>query len=401
MKHFINIDDGEAMDRFVTELKKFPYVFESEEVNSAMVKFILAYVKYRATTSQYYNTSSLSIADMLDKLCEKLGPVFTQFFLEGYKDITKFISDTRVTSLVNLILTFHGPENPLSEDLVAVLFQYFSGEFQHKVSNLHLLRFFKENDENLSRLFGLIKQNEANYTPDALLYIAGKWKQSQSEKVQIPHGNLFSDDVEFLITCALQRIAKEHGQDSIKVSTYDGSFLPRDSPNSDIQWVFKTMQENPATAVAKSDQFHRVLALIDEAFSNDIPTILSLCTVLSKNKVLHQKCKSKFGKNVIQLIDEAAFKKLESIQAKQYWSLSFVQDLVKAQEYYKMCASGGLDSFKQLLIKIQKQEKRMRRLIANQKELLYPRNEVYRGYIVFAFSVIIFVCLSVCLFVCL
>ena len=33
--------------------------------------------------------------------------------------------------------------------------------------------------------------------------------------------------------------------------------------------------------------------------------------------------------------------------------------------------------------------------------LLYPRYEVYRGYIVFAFSVIMFVCLSVCLFVCL
>ena len=28
--------------------------------------------------------------------------------------------------------------------------------------------------------------------------------------------------------------------------------------------------------------------------------------------------------------------------------------------------------------------------------ILYPRYEVYRGYIVFAFSVIMFVCLSVC-----
>ena len=30
-------------------------------------------------------------------------------------------------------------------------------------------------------------------------------------------------------------------------------------------------------------------------------------------------------------------------------------------------------------------------------ESLYPRYEVYRGYIVFAFSVIMFVCLFVCL----
>ena len=102
--------------------------------------------------------------------------------------------------------------------------------------------------------------------------------------------------MEFLITCALQRIAKEHDQDSITVSADDGSFLPRDCPNLGIQWVFKTMQEKPATAVTKGDQFHRVLALIDEAFSNDIPTIMSLCNVLPKNKVLHQKCKSKFGK---------------------------------------------------------------------------------------------------------
>ena len=32
--------------------------------------------------------------------------------------------------------------------------------------------------------------------------------------------------------------------------------------------------------------------------------------------------------------------------------------------------------------------------------LLYPRYEVHRGFIVFAFSVIMFVCLFVCLFVC-
>ena len=35
-------------------------------------------------------------------------------------------------------------------------------------------------------------------------------------------------------------------------------------------------------------------------------------------------------------------------------------------------------------------------LCTNMKVYLYPRYEVYRGYIVFAFSVIMFVCLSVC-----
>ena len=35
------------------------------------------------------------------------------------------------------------------------------------------------------------------------------------------------------------------------------------------------------------------------------------------------------------------------------------------------------------------------------KNSIYPRYEVYRGYIVFAFSVIMFVCLSVCWFACL
>ena len=38
--------------------------------------------------------------------------------------------------------------------------------------------------------------------------------------------------------------------------------------------------------------------------------------------------------------------------------------------------------------------------IAYQSLYLYPRYEVYRGYIVFAFSVIMFVCLFVCLSVC-
>ena len=32
--------------------------------------------------------------------------------------------------------------------------------------------------------------------------------------------------------------------------------------------------------------------------------------------------------------------------------------------------------------------------------LLYPRYNVYRGYLVFAFSVIMLDCLSVCMFVC-
>ena len=40
-------------------------------------------------------------------------------------------------------------------------------------------------------------------------------------------------------------------------------------------------------------------------------------------------------------------------------------------------------------------------LISLKSGFLYPRYEVYRGYKVFAFSVIMFVCLSVCLFVCL
>ena len=41
------------------------------------------------------------------------------------------------------------------------------------------------------------------------------------------------------------------------------------------------------------------------------------------------------------------------------------------------------------------------KILAIRKCLFYPRYEVYRGYIVFAFSVIMFVCLSVCWFVCL
>ena len=37
-----------------------------------------------------------------------------------------------------------------------------------------------------------------------------------------------------------------------------------------------------------------------------------------------------------------------------------------------------------------------KRKINCERKYLYPRYEVYRGYIVFAFSVIMFVCLSVC-----
>ena len=39
--------------------------------------------------------------------------------------------------------------------------------------------------------------------------------------------------------------------------------------------------------------------------------------------------------------------------------------------------------------------------LSNIYALLYPRYKAYRGYIVFAFSVIMFVCLFVCLSVCL
>ena len=38
-------------------------------------------------------------------------------------------------------------------------------------------------------------------------------------------------------------------------------------------------------------------------------------------------------------------------------------------------------------------------VVSTKSQYLYPRYEVYRGYIVFAFSVIMIVCLFVCLFV--
>ena len=364
LKHYENVQDGKVLSRLFFELKEFPYLYDCEAIHVAVVKFILTCIRYRNEHgSSSCDLSVYQAVDMLEELCSKLGTKFTNIVLASWVDLTKYVPSHQLDRLFDKMVSFHHSDNPLSESMLQTVFEFFSGKFQHEVNNLQMLKFFEDGDEVLNKVFILIKENEVNYSARGLLYIAQKWRQNQSDSLQLPCDNIFSSDVEFLISCALRRIGLEHRADGLcRIEHFYGNFLPLDRPNSDIQWVFQTFLEKPTSVVVKSDQFTHILDLIHEAFSSDLPTILSLCSHLQKRKSLQQKCKSRFGEKVLQSITKAVFETLEKLQGKHYGS--FLRELERVKEYYSMCVNDGLEAFKLLLEKVQEKYKRKRKLIA-------------------------------------
>ena len=245
-------------------------------------------------------------------------------------------------------------------------FKYFSGNFKHDVHGCKLLTFFKPGDMNLNKIYNLIKENEINFTPSALLYVAQKCNELQSVSVVIPSGNIFSNEVELLIDRALHRIEKESVSFNLNTGKYTGHFLPQSEPDPHIQFVFHALQEKPARVVVKCRQFVQILDLVFRAYANNLPTILSICSSMSDNKLLLEKCKIKFGDKIVELINEAVFEKLKHLRPTDYKTFE-LELLQKVKNYFNKYVTDGAKEFDLLLRNIKLKHKTKRKLMEDLK----------------------------------
>ena len=363
------MEDGKALCELWKQLrelwnqlrnKQLPYICESESVHLAVTKFILNCIKM--SDSYCVITSFYDCTEVLKNLCDELGVKLSELVVCNWANFKCFPRHL-LDELVDKMISFHMPDSPPSAIMVQAVLDFLSKDVKHDLRDLLVLKFFRHGDKNLIKIFSLIKANQANYTPAALLHVAQKWKQNQYYSVQINSTNLFSHEVENLITYALQGIAKEAKEDHSGASfnRHHGFFLPSYNPYSDVQWVFQSFLEKPTTVVVKSKQWLLMLDFIQKAFSEDLPTILSLFSCLEDHKLLVQKCRTKFGENVVKMINQSVVYGLDNIHNRQY--NNFLEDLKKAKEYFTKCANKGLQEFRQLLKKIKQERKNKKKLM--------------------------------------
>lgn len=358
LKHYEKVKDGKALYYLWSELRDFPYGLESEEVQVALVKFLLNCIKRHNNRKANFGNGQATTLSMLDNLCKKLGTKFTEIVLVSWEEMIKFFRSGQLNSLVDTMKDVHTLEKPLSKDMVDVVMDFFSGKFQHDVDSCQLLIFFNPGDENYTKAVGLIRENAANFTPAALLHVAQKQMDHPSETEQVPLGNIFSTEVELFINCALHRIGMENKSNDFYISDRN---LLYGTPNSDVQWVFKAFLEKPADVVAKSRQFFDVLNLMQETFSNDLQTILSLFSSIESKEPLLEKCKLRFGERIVQLVNKSLFEVLNHINHNSYGRI--LQQLETVQEYYVKYVNDGPNAFKLMLSNMKRVYKTKRKLI--------------------------------------
>ena len=348
--------DGKALYYLWSRVKDFPYNSESEEVKVAMVKFLLNCIKRHNLRKANFGGSLSTTLDMLENLCIKLGPKFTEIVLPSWEEMIKFFRPSYLQSLVGTMQAVH-IDTPLTKDLVEVVMKFFSGKFQHEVDSCQLLVFFYADDKNYNKAVGLIRENAANYTPAALLHVAKKQMNKPPERERIPPGNIFSNEVELFINCALHRIGVENKSDVFLSSRN----VLSGSPNSDVQWVFEVLKEKPAETVAKSRQFADLLDLLLETFSNDLQTILSLFANVENRGPLLEKCKKRFGERIVHLVNKSVFEVLHHINHNSYSRI--LQQLETVHDHYIKYVIDGRNEFKQMLSNMKRVYKTKKKLI--------------------------------------
>ena len=350
--------DGKALFYVWSELRDFPYATESEDVQVALLKFLINCIKRHNNRKANFNSGLSTMQNMLEVLCRKLGTKFTEIILVYWEEMIKFFRTGQLTSLVHTMKAVHTLEKPLSTDMIEVVMNFFSGKFQHDVDSCQLLVFFGTGDATYNRAVGLIRENAANFTPAALLHVAHKQMENQSDSERIPLGNIFSNEVELFVNCALHRIGVEN-----KVDThyYGDKNLLSGTPNVDVQWVFKALLEKSADVVAKSRQFSELLDLLGETFSNDLQTILSLLSCIEDRQPLLEKCRTRFGPRIVELVNRSLFDVLSHINHSSYGRI--LQQLETTYGYYTKYVTDGRDEFKRMLSKMTRVYKTKKKLI--------------------------------------
>ena len=204
LKHYEHVEDGKALRELWNQLrnKQLPYICKSESVHLAVTKFVLNCIK----TDDSYGviTSFYDCKEVLKNLCYELGVKLSELVVCNWANFKCFPRHL-LDELVDKMISFHMSDSPPSAIMVQAVLDFLSKDVKHVLRDLLVLKFFRHGDKNLIKIFSLIKANQANYTPVALLHIAQKWKQNQYYSIQIKPTNLFSHDVETLITYASHR----------------------------------------------------------------------------------------------------------------------------------------------------------------------------------------------------
>ena len=362
LKQFQKIQEWRALDLLCKHLKIIGYFRETEKVKVELLKVFLKCIRL-------HNESKCSIPEpstleMMIHMSRALGSKFTDIVFTDWNEIVRFFSPHRVDMLVETIRVVHTSEKILlSAKALDAMMKYFSEKCTHDVNGCKILTCVNESEINLDFFFGLIQENQINFTPSALLFIAQMFKKFQSGSAQIPTGSIFSKEVEWLVEMALLSLERNPEASPFSLGRYSGQFLPENKPNPQIQFVFETLKEKPASEVVQSKQFGRLLHLILQAFPNDFQTILSLCSTVADQQPLLDKCKRKFGGKITQLITEGAMQKIRNLKHSCY--TAFKMDLSKVKEYFSLYVYSGDKAYKKLLKKIKHEHKTKMKLLVD------------------------------------
>ena len=299
---------------------------------------------------------------MIEILCYKLQTKVIDLVLPRWKDVALFFRNNDVGNLIDAMLNVMTPDIPLSCNIVDSIFEYLKGNFEHTAGSCRVLEFFKQSDENLKGAFNAVMRNKDSYTPDALLYVAEVYTRNETLSKTTPPGKIFSKQVEEIIKIALKRLSQENKPQSFSPSRHSGHFLPNVFARREVEWVFKTFLEKPANMVVKCHQFDEIMSLAVDAFSNDLTTMMAICSNVKSEDLILNKCKILFGEHMIQIVKSRIFERLVVLRPKYYGD--FNRQMRYVEEYFTAYTVDGRAAYDQLCVDIKQKHKTKRKLMS-------------------------------------
>ena len=363
LEHYVHVQDMEALHWLWNKTTDLAYDSEPREVQTALARFMMQFIKVRKDFDPYsYSISKNRTLNMMIDFCSNLGVEFMNLVFANWIEVVTLFDTYSIESLMDKMKELLAGDLGLSADMKNSISEIVSGKFQHDVRSCELLTFLIPGDKFFGKTVGLIRENIANFTPEAVLFVAKLYRNHQvtlSEK--IPSGKVFSNDVECLVKNALTCLCTGKKPCHSQLSSWRGSFLPCSKPYEQILWVFKAFSEKPEKVMVKCRQFTDILAVVRDVFSDDLPTIVAICSSVEDQKLLHEKCKSVFAERIHQLINDLVFEKLNNITHKRY--KEFVTDLETIQGYFAQYVPEGQQAFVKLVNDIKRGHKSKRKLI--------------------------------------
>ena len=345
----------------------------SEDTFIALLKFVLNCIVFNNNIEVTFRYFKHDFCDMIEFMCERLESKFTSYALDNWREFERFNSDTLwLAPLMDKMKTFITQETPLTDGMVISITKYFAGAWEHRDDLCcKMLNLFEKDDNRLGKVFDAILNNSHKFSTSAILSIAEKSMEYQSQTLNSKSENIFTDFAENVIKRALTRIERSHKNVPPDTSRYidRGSNFSvfAQKPDPEIQWVFQTFLTGSTKTVATSRQFTDIISQAREAYHDDINTILSFLECFEKQQPLLKTCKSIFGEKIVELVRKALFRAMGSLTTKYY--KPFTADLDKVQKYFGKYVCNGNEAFKDLILDIKRQNMPRKQLIKTLKKI--------------------------------